>query len=72
MKPKNFWAIALIALGIVSLTYSGITYTRREKVLQIGSLVASADRRETIPLPPWLGGIALVAGIAMLMTRRNA
>src|SRR5688572_16403958 len=45
-------AIALIVLGIVALLYGGITYTKREKVLDIGPIEATTQTRETIPLPP--------------------
>ena len=71
MRPKNLLAIVLIVLGFISLSYAGITYTRREKVLEIGSLVATADKKETIPLPPVFGGIALVAGLVLLLSQRE-
>jgi hypothetical protein len=54
--------IVLIVIGVVALAYGGFTYTTREKVLDIGPLEATAERRHTIPLPPVLGAIALVAG----------
>ena len=48
--------IALILLGIVALAYQGITYTRREKVIDIGPLHATADTQKTIPLHlSWVG-----------------
>ena len=59
--------IFLIILGIVTLTYQGITYTTREKVLQIGPLEATKKTEKTIPLPPLLGGIALGAGILLII-----
>ena len=59
--------IVLIILGIVTLTYQGITYTTREKVLQIGPLEATKKTEKTIPLPPLLGGIALGAGILLII-----
>ena len=59
-------AIVLIVLGAISLAYGGINYTTREKVLDIGPIEATAERRKTVPLPPVLGGIAVVAGIALL------
>ena len=58
-------AIALIALGIVALLYGGITYTKREKVLDIGPIEATTKTRETIPLPPVFGALAIVGGIAL-------
>ena len=59
-------AIILIVLGAISLAYGGITYTSREKVLDVGPIEATAEREKTVPLPPILGGIAVVAGIALL------
>ena len=57
----------LIALGVVSLAIGGITYTKREKVLDIGPIQATADRQKTIPLPPLLGGLALAGGIVLVI-----
>jgi len=67
MKPIMVVGIFLIILGIVTLTYQGITYTTREKVLQIGPLEATKKTEKTIPLPPLLGGIALGAGILLII-----
>jgi hypothetical protein len=58
-------AIALIVLGIIALLYGGITYTKREKILDIGPIEATAQTRETIPLPPLVGALAIVGGIAL-------
>ena len=60
-------AIALIVLGIIALLYGGITYTKREKILDVGPIEATAETRETIPLPPVLGVLAIVGGIALLV-----
>jgi hypothetical protein len=59
--------VLLIVLGVISLAYGGITYTRREKVLDIGPIEATAERQRTIPLPPILGGLALAGGIGLLV-----
>jgi uncharacterized membrane protein len=72
MKTAAIAGIALIILGIVSLAYQGITYTTHKKVLDLGPLQATTEERKTIPLPPILGGIALVGGIALLLTGRKA
>jgi hypothetical protein len=67
MRPKMIIAIILIALGIAAFAYQGITYTTREKVVDIGPIQISADKTKTIPLPPIVGGIALVGGIVLLV-----
>jgi uncharacterized membrane protein len=59
--------VALIVLGVVALSYQGITYTKREKVLDIGPLQATAEREKTIPLPPLLGGLCLAGGVALVI-----
>ena len=59
--------IALIVLGVISLALGGINYTKREKVLDIGPIEATAERQKTIPLPPLLGGLALAGGIVLLI-----
>lgn len=60
-------AIVLIAIGVVSLAYQGITYTTREKILDVGPIQATADKERTIPLPPVLGGLALAGGIVLIV-----
>ena len=67
MKPITIIGIVLIALSILSFGYQGITYTKREKVIDIGPLQATTERKETIPLPPIFGAIALIGGIALVV-----
>ncbi len=63
--------IILIVLGVLALVYQGIQYTSKEKILDIGSIKVSADTKKTIPLPPIVGGVALVAGIALILADRK-
>ena len=58
---------ATLDLGVIALAYGGISYTREEKVLDIGPFEATAKTRETIPLPPLLGGLALAGGVVLLI-----
>ena len=67
MKTASLVGIILIVLGIVSLAYQGITYTRKETVLDLGPIHAEAERQHTIPLPPIIGVAAVVGGIALLV-----
>jgi hypothetical protein len=52
VKPVTLVGIALIILGVLALAYQGITYTTREKVIDLGPLKASVDKEKSIPLPP--------------------
>lgn len=64
-------AIVLIAIGIAALGYQGITYTTREKIVDIGPLTMTADKTNTIPLPPIVGAVALAGGIVLLVLGRK-
>jgi hypothetical protein len=57
----------LIVIGVISLAIGGISYTKREKVLDLGPLQATAERQKTIPLPPLLGALALAGGVALVI-----
>ena len=59
--------IVLIAIGLIALALGGISYTTKEKVVDLGPIQATAERHKTIPLPPLLGGLALAGGVALLM-----
>jgi hypothetical protein len=59
--------IILIVIGVISLAIGGISYTTREKVLDIGPIQATAERHKRIPLPPLIGGLALAGGILLVI-----
>jgi len=66
-NPLRIIGILLIVLGLVALAYQGITYTKTEKVLEVGPITATKETKKTIPLPPVLGGVALLAGVVLLV-----
>ena len=66
INPITITGILLIVVGVVALGYQGITYTSREKIIDIGPIHATADTQKTIPLSPLLGGAALVGGIVLV------
>ena len=65
MKTMTVAGIVLIVLGIAALAYQGITYTSTETVVDIGPIHATAERERTFPLPPIVGGAAVLAGVAL-------
>ena len=66
MKAPTIAGILLILLAVIAFSYQGITYTKREKVLDIGPIQATAEKKETIPLPPIFGALALAGGVALI------
>jgi hypothetical protein len=67
MNTATNLGIALILLGIVAMVYHGISYTTRGNVIDLGPLQATVDKKQTIPLPPLVGGLALAGGIVLLI-----
>jgi uncharacterized membrane protein HdeD (DUF308 family) len=68
MKNTAVLGIVLIVLGLFALVYQGFSYTKREKVLDLGAIEATATTRKTVPIPPVAGVLAVVAGIALVVT----
>jgi len=54
-------------LGIAAFGYQGISYTTREKVIDLGPVQMTADKTRTLPLPPIVGALALAGGVIMLI-----
>jgi uncharacterized membrane protein HdeD (DUF308 family) len=68
---KQAIGIVLLVLGLAGLTWGGITYTTKQKVLDVGPIHASRDKTHTVPLPPVVGAIALIGGVVLLAAGKN-
>jgi hypothetical protein len=66
MKPIAVLGVILIVIGVVALAYQGISYTKKDKVVDLGPLKVETEKKETIPLPPVLGVVAIVGGIVLI------
>jgi hypothetical protein len=68
------FGFVLIVVGLIGLIYGGVTWTQREKVLDLGPVEVTRQERESIPLPPIAGGVCLVAGVLLVLAdgRRRA
>lgn len=62
--------IILIIFGIATFAYKGITYTKQEKVAQLGNLELTSNDQKTIYFPPVLGGLSIAAGIILVVVGR--
>jgi hypothetical protein len=66
MKPGTIIGIILIVIGVVGYALGGFSFTKKEKVLDVGPIEATADEKKTVPISPLLAGIALVGGIVLV------
>lgn len=71
MKVSTVFALILIAVGVMAFVYQGITYTTREKVVDLGPVHVTTERTKTLPLLPICGVIAGVSGIVFLVVARR-
>jgi hypothetical protein len=67
MKPITWVGILLVVLGALALAYQGFNYTHHERVMDVGPMHVTREDHEWVSVPPILGGLALVAGIAVLV-----
>ncbi len=59
--------ILLIIVGVIMLVWTGFSFTKKEKIVDAGPIEISADRKETVNWPPYLGGVMIVGGILLLV-----
>lgn len=72
MSARTVIGIALLILGIVALAYQGFTYSVPKKAVDLGPIQVTRQERHTVPLPPILGALALIGGIAVLVLDRSS
>jgi drug/metabolite transporter (DMT)-like permease len=68
MKPAAIVGVVLIIVGIAGLAFGGFSFTHKEKVVDLGPIQATADKKESLPVPPILGALALIGGVVLLAT----
>jgi len=66
MKSATLVGIVLIVLGLAALAYQGFSYRSEETILDLGPIEATQETTRTVPLPPIVGALALVAGVALV------
>jgi uncharacterized membrane protein HdeD (DUF308 family) len=71
LNGRMLLGVALIVIGIIALVYQGFTYTTHKKVLDIGPIQATKEEHRTIPVPPVIGIIAVISGVAVLALGRG-
>lgn len=72
MRPISLIGIVLIVLGLAALVYQGITYRKRDTIVDVGPIHATAEREHTVPLPPIVGVVAVAAGVVLVVAGRRS
>ena len=63
----NIVGVLLVIAGIIIIGFRGFSYQSREKVAEIGNVQVTAQEEKMVYLPPVMGGIAIVAGIILVV-----
>ena len=61
------FGLILLVLGIIALAIPSFTFFTRERVADIGFFTIDISRPHTIVFNPIAGGIALAAGIVLVL-----
>ncbi len=67
MKPLNLVGIVLIVLGVLGLGYGNFSFTKKTHEAKIGPLELSVNEKQTVNIPGWAGGAAIVVGVVLLV-----
>ena len=67
MSGTKIIGLALLIAGILALIYGGFTYTRATHSAKLGPLEVVVKDKETVNVPAWAGGLATLAGGALLL-----
>jgi len=59
--------VILIILGILMFLFGNVTFTKKEKVVDVGPVEINKKEKKTIAWPNYAGGIAVVAGVVILL-----
>jgi hypothetical protein len=70
MRPAGIIGVLLIVFGAIVLVLKGVSYVKERDKVDLGIATVTTERRGFVP--PWVGAVALVAGIALLFAGRRA
>ncbi len=59
--------IVLIIAGILMFIFRSFSFTEEKKILDVGPLEVNKQEQKTIGWPVYAGGIAVLAGIALVV-----
>jgi TRAP-type C4-dicarboxylate transport system permease small subunit len=66
MKPATIIGLILIVIAIIGFAVGGVSFTHQKQDARLGPIDISHKQTDTVPIPPILSGVALVAGFALV------
>ena len=70
MRPAGIIGTLLIVFGAIVLILGGISYVKDRDKTDLGIATVTTERRGFVP--PWVGGVALLAGVVLLFAGRRS
>jgi len=67
MRGIMLLGVLLLVGGLVGLASPMISYTKTDKVVDLGPVEITAEREKHVPVPPIVGGLAAVAGLIIIV-----
>ncbi|HUV69919.1 MAG TPA: hypothetical protein VMW15_09680 [Terracidiphilus sp.] len=64
--------VILLIVGVIALVYGGIRYTTHKREVDMGPIQINKTEHHTIPMPPLLGAVCIVAGGALVFAGGRA
>jgi hypothetical protein len=66
MNGSKLAAILLIIAGTIGLAIGSFSYTKKSEAVKLGPIELSVKQKETVNIPVWLGGGAILLGVVLL------
>jgi uncharacterized membrane protein YidH (DUF202 family) len=63
--------IILITVGLIAAILGGFSYTKREKIVDIGPIEATRTTEKHVPISPVIGVVSIVAGVALIVAGKR-
>jgi len=65
MQTK-YLGIALVAIGVLMMIYTGFNYVTTEKVVDLGVIEINKQNNHPVQWSPIVGGVLIVGGIVLM------
>lgn len=66
MKAATIVGIVLIIVGIIGFAMGGFSFTHEKKDVDLGPVQVSHQQTKTVPIPPVLSLVSLIAGVGLV------